>query len=110
METDENEYVLLFCCFSVISLILGSFQGIKGEYKIFGSTPELDDFYIRVVDGTCSVSFFFPINLSSMQAQIIRQLEKVPIQRILKHELERAITLACLCHPEQCGKQEVCYE
>ncbi|KAG5650166.1 hypothetical protein H0H81_000476, partial [Sphagnurus paluster] len=33
METDENE------------------NGIKGDFKLSGSTPELDDFYIRVVDG-----------------------------------------------------------
>ncbi|RDB24187.1 putative mannosyl-oligosaccharide glucosidase [Hypsizygus marmoreus] len=33
METDEND------------------NGIKGEFKLSGSTPELDDFVIRVVDG-----------------------------------------------------------
>lgn len=29
-------------------------QGIKGDFKLSGSTPELDDFVIRIVDGESS--------------------------------------------------------
>lgn len=51
METDENENVWLFHGLWLSLLNAIPPQGIRGEYKIFGSTPELDDFYIRVVDG-----------------------------------------------------------
>jgi mannosyl-oligosaccharide glucosidase len=52
METDRNENVHIssFCGARTDT----ASQGVKGEFKLSGSTPELGDFTIRIVDSESS--------------------------------------------------------
>ncbi|KAG6865863.1 hypothetical protein C0991_010944 [Blastosporella zonata] len=54
MESDENE------------------NGIKGEFKLSGSTPELDDFLIRVIDGPNNKAFTDGTHADAFQERIGR--------------------------------------
>ena len=52
METDRDENVHFSSFCGARTDTTG--QGIKGEFKLSGSTPELGDFTIRIVDSESS--------------------------------------------------------
>lgn len=81
-------------------------QGITGELKLSGSTPELDDFVIRVVDGRplrCVTTAL----LTLLQARQITRLLKDPTPMPLRTALARLTSSDSLCHQEVSGKQKV---
>jgi hypothetical protein len=61
METDEDEDVRWPAALSAF-LAKHHAQGIEGEVKFSGSTPELDDFILRVVDGTFCDGYHLSFN------------------------------------------------
>lgn len=53
MDTDEDENVSLhILCIPSQFGLTDHWQGVEGPIKFSGSTPELDDFTLRIVDGT----------------------------------------------------------
>lgn len=58
LDTEENENVCIIWFSHTTTQNSFALQGIDGPILYSGSTPELDEFTIRIVDGKCSLSAF----------------------------------------------------
>ena len=65
MDTDEEENVLLDFVHPLILYLTPESQGLEGPIRFSGSTPDLGDFTIRVVDGICLKYHFMATNLTT---------------------------------------------